>query len=509
MTPPRPITLLRLLALAAIAGCASEYQGQTADMDDGAGPEDTLDTFVGDTGLDLAGPRLRIVVEPAVEDADEGLILPQTFGPYLDAREFTLVLQPAISLDGTISASVPDPWPGILPQTPVLPRGEIQLVDTTTGRRWETEVADGAFATLVPPGAYTLHALLDEALVPSWYERVDLPVDTTLALDAPEGVPVWGRVLDGLGLPAGGVDVALRTAIGEVGARGVTDAEGWYELRAVTDAATLEVQPPVGRRLPTLARPVLVDFDGGANIDLAWANTGTIAVSARLTTLGDAPIPGLPLRLSSDVLSGYDAGAATWSVDLATDSNGFVDARVPPGTYTLSTRPDVDTPFTARTLVDLDLDGDVDLGDVRIPGLLDTAIRIRGTDGGLLVDAVVSCREVDGRQRTFIGRTGPDGAADMTLPDGIVDCLVTPPPSAASRLAPTRVLEDAIDLVTIELPPGETLSGSIVVEQADGARRPESFAVVRVLDEEDQLLAQTVTGNDGTFVVRVDVPGAE
>lgn len=492
-----------------VAGCSANFDAVEAGNDSSDPVDGTGDTFAADTGLVALGPSLRIVVEPALEDADEGLILPQTFGPYEDARDFTLVLQPAVTFAGRVNATIPDPWPGLLPSDPVQPDGEILLFSTSTGRRWETALFDGTFSTQVPPGVYTRHVLVSQALVPSFFERIDVSGDTNVVVDAPEGLPVWGRVIEGSGLPAVGVSVSIRTAIGERGARTTTDTQGWYELRAVSGPATLEVQPATGLRLPTLDTPILVDREGGARVDLAWANTGTIAVSARVTTVEGVAIPNLPMRLSSTDLVGYDLDAASWSVDASTDSNGFIDARVPPGTYTLSARPDADTPFTARAVSGLDLTDDADLGDVLIPGLLTTAVRVRAPSGESLVDASLTCRELGGRQRTFLGRTGPEGDAAMSLPDAVVDCLVTPPPSYADALAPTRVRRDAVDLATVDLPVGEALAGTIVVEQADGGRRPEPFAVVRVLNDDDQLLAQTVTGNDGAFEVRVDIPYAE
>ncbi len=506
MTTARHVLCLSLLvpSLGAVSGCASSevaLGGSRGDVDTDA-PAD-----VDDTGLFEDTPtQLRLVVEPASETAPEGLLLPQTFGPYTDARNITAILKPAVDVSGTASAFIPDPWPGVLPGASEFLDGVLRLSVPATGRRWETEILDGAFFLTVPPGAWVATVFPDAALVPIWTESVDLGVATELTLEAPDGLPVWGQVTTGGGSPATGVTVSIVDLEGVRGPHTVTDDQGWYELRAPAGLATVEVSPVTGSRLPTLRATPIVSSEDGARTNLAWANTGTVAVALRLVDEDDQGLGGMPLSLRSERLDGYGAGNASWSVELTSDSRGFVDVRVPPGAWRLEVGPE-DAPRSSRALDGVSITEDIDLGDILVPLLDPTPITVASHAALPLVDAALTCRERIGRQRTFLGRTGEDGTLDLALPDGVlVDCFVSPP-SDRDDLAPRRVTLTGGVAVGLTLGPGEILQGQVLVDN-DAGPRAEALAVVRVLDDDGNLLAQTLSDESGAFQVRIDLSGS-
>lgn len=496
-----PGARLLLGALALLAACGdAEFQISDREYfpseEEVAAPEGVT--------LDESG-ALRVVVEPVTEQAPEGLLLPQTFGPYPDARNLTLLVRPAIVLSGTIDATIPDPWPAVLPTLPVPVSGDA-LFQSTNGRQWSTKVADGVFSVDLPPGLWSMVVEPDHPLVPAWAAPLDLTNSVERSFPAPEGAPVWGQVLAADGTPTPEVRVDLASWDGTVQRTTRTDEDGWYEFRALPGAHRLTLRPDEGSRLPRLHAPLTVDGEEGTRVDLAWKNQTLVNVTLRLVDEEGRGLRGIPLRLSSGRLDAYATDAATSEVELVSGSGGVVDTRVLPGSWRIEVQPDADTPRSPRAIDGVVIEGNTDLGTITIPPTRTSEVLILDVEGFGLPRAKITCREVLGAKRTFVGTSDEDGVAAIVLPDARVDCWIQPPSDRRDAPNARRRFDSPAD-PTVRLGEGSLLQGVALVE-LDGRRRGLSRAVVRVIDSQDNLLAQTLTDDEGSFSVRLEEPSS-
>ena len=500
MTARGPLSRAALAVVGVLAGCAGNGIALSGDVDaDGTVAE------VDSDGVDLATDASWYVrVEPSEADPPEGVLLPQAYGPFVDARQLTLALRPAVRLRGTAIASVTERWPGVLPTTPIAVDGSVRFIQESSGDVVTAPLIDGAFTVDAPPGSYIAQVLPTQALVPVWRVPLDIVDDADLRWEAPDSAPVWGQVTDANGQPVPNARVQVLAPTGEAGARTLTDADGWYELRAVVGAYRVVVSHPTDR-LPALLGDAPVEDADGARADVSWSDRALTAFSLRLTTPDGEPIASLPVALTSETLDGYLPGAARFSVEVNSDSRGFVDALVPPGAYRVEVAPGANVPFAARVRDAVEVRDGVGLADLVVPAFRDVALPVDDPNGVAVGGAVLACRETAGQLRTFNLRADDDGVLRGALPDTVLDCLVAPPGSRRD-LASQRVIEPLATLQAFTLRGGTALSGAITVVGPAGIARPAPFAVVRVTTRAGDLLAQTVTDDRGSFAVRVELP---
>jgi hypothetical protein len=210
------------------------------------------------------------------------------------------------------------------------------------------------------------------------------------------------------------------------------------------------------------------------------------------------------VRLTSTELTGYEPDEATYALETRTDSQGFVEARLPDGVYALEVVPGTDVDLAPTRQDDVVLEGDLDLGDLAPPGFASTTVRVLDVAGEPLPGADVLCAEVLGLRRSWLAEVDGAGRATLSLPRTALRCLITPP-SGRDDLATARLdVDDPDALDEVRLGAGQLVGGRVVVT-SDAGEEGAGRAVVRLVDEDGAPIGTTLADEDGAFSIRVDV----
>lgn len=454
-------------------------------------------------------PTFRIEVEPSSDASFGRPVLPAVFGPFLAADGLTLELRPAVRLDGHLVGARTLPWgtTGLLPTTTVDVPATVRLVATTLGVESVVEAdATGLYQVDVVPDLYQFLVVPhDPMFAPS---TVPLPLtrDRRYDLTVADGLPVWGRAIDGSGIGIVGAQVRASNTQGLQTSAATTDGNGWYELHVGEGTWTLTGTPPSGRRLPKrFVGPVEI-ADAGGRVDLSWPALTRATVTAHLTDLSGGPLARADVTLTSVSLDDYNLGGALYTITAPTDIQGFLETTMPAGVYRLALEPGPDAEWAPYKLGDLRVLDETDLGTLVVEGFVDSLWTATDTKGVALGGAVTTCAELDGTHRRWSFDADEDGVIAVNLPRTPLDCLVSAP-GARADLAPTRMtVEDPTVAAEFVLGVGDPVGGRVVV--TDGTRTvASSYSVVRVIAEDGTVIAQGATDGEGTF--RLRVPPAE
>lgn len=475
---------------------------------------DSADSDVVDTGDSEPVPAdaFYLSVEPAAGTEGVPDLLPQVFGPFAAGDGFELELLEPVRLRGVAYADKVTPVLSLLPTEPITVQGTIELF-TTTGELAATAQteADGSFSLFAIPDAYMLGVSPFDPQLAARSEVILLQASVRQDLHLDPGAPVWGRVLDGSGVPIRGAPVFAVSRSGVTSGTATTDSEGWYELRVEPDLWTLTTTGRTNGRDPTLQHAA-VDVADGARVDLIYPTSERGTLSMRVLGPDGQPARGQTVRLTSIELTGFEAtitddltpeaDSGSFRVDLSTDSRGDVLTTVPSGTYSVEVLPgtaDALSPFVASPV---DVRGNVELGDVGLKAFTPVTLRVTQANGAPLDGAAVRVSERTSAPRTWHGAT-VSGVFQGDLPDADLEITVLPPGAepdlAAARVygAPAALPDDVV------LPMGEKVGGTVTWRGA-GAANPLPYAIVRVLDGNRTPWGYTLTDDAGRFAVNID-----
>jgi hypothetical protein len=483
--------MTRLLPLMLLAACANDMAIGAPTVDDG------------DTGapVDNVVQLFHLDVEPINNDFAGEILLPQTFGPFVEGEGFELRMVPAVRFSGAITAERLGPWLGALPTEAVQASGALSLVDEAGRVVSETRVdADAGFSLLTQPGTVTLVFSPEDPTLPAWEQALALLEDTRLDLDLGLGHPLWGRVLDADGVGVSEVGVYAQGAAGAVTATTWTDAQGWYELRVGPGTWTPIVAGRTTRRDPVVLGDALAIGDEGGRVDVQLAEARSVDLTARLVDLDDEPVVGVRVQITATSLAGYADGRASYQVEVLSDSRGYLDTRLPAGQYQVAVLPDATSPLAPVLQDGVNAFNNADLGVLMVAPLRAVTTTLLDPTGAPLASAPVACRELTPSPRTWTTTTSADGAVLLTVPDGPARCDFSPP-GARGDLA--RLLLDTSGLefpTSVTLPTGEPVSGAVVF---DPTGVPLPRALVSLRDEADAVRGQHTTDEAGAFTLQV------
>jgi len=475
---------------------------------------DALDSDVTDTGASEPVPAdaFYLSVEPAPGTEGVPDLLPQVFGPFAAGDGFELELLEPVRLRGVAYADKVTPVLSLLPTEPTTVQGTIELF-TTSGELAATAQTeeDGSFSLFAIPDAYLLGVSPFDPQLAARSEVILLQASLRQDLQLDPGAPVWGRVLDGGGIPVRGAPVFAVNRSGVTSGTATTDGDGWYELRVEPDVWTLTTTGRTNGRDPILQHAA-VDVSDGARVDLIYPTSERGTLSMRVIGPDGQPAGGQTVRLTSIELTGFEATISddftreadrgSFRVDLSTDSRGDVLTSVPAGTYSVEVLPgptDAYSPFVASPV---DVNGSVELGDVDLKAFTSVTLTVSQANGTPLDGAAVRVTELTSAPRTWHGAT-VDGVFQGDLPDAELEITVLPP-GAEPDLAAARVSGTPASLPPdVVLPAGERVGGTVTWRGAGGAS-PLPFAIVRVLDGTRKPWGYALTDDTGHFAVNID-----
>ncbi|HMV68969.1 MAG TPA: carboxypeptidase-like regulatory domain-containing protein, partial [Myxococcota bacterium] len=490
-------TYLSALLTSLLAGCASDLAMLEPSADSGASETD------GD-----ATNSFFLEVRPTPGSAGDVTLLPETFGSYEQGDGFRLVLRPARRVTGVVTADRVTPWLGLLPTERVPVPGQV-LLRSGDGRvvRSTRTAADGSYELLGVPGDWRLGVTPDDPRVAAWSGVFVFTDDARGDLTLSEGVPIWGRVEDASGDPIEGAVVRAIEVDGVVDGEvelglvasgdAVTDAEGWYELRVEPGVWVVQTTGRPGGRDPVLRVPP-ARAEEGARVDVQYPTASRSTLTARIVDPGGRALSGVRVRVSSQALDGYDEVVGSFQVDVLSDSKGYIDTRLPAGTYRTEVLPQRDDPWSALTVSDVRVRGEVDLGALSVSELT--------LQGGIVLDptnlpvagASVRLTERTSEARTWVTTTDLNGLYEVPTLAEPADLEIVPI-SGVNDLAPVHIEVPPGELPsTFQLPVGERVGG-VVLWQGDRGEVELAGAEVRVLDAAGVARGYAVTDDAGVF----------
>jgi len=476
---------------------------------------------------------LRIDVQP-ISELDGAPLLPQSF--WLDATEdwtdLRLTLQPTITVTGTITGFVANPYgsaptvPGarsepIEAQVELYQPDTINTTTTTTdedGRFWIDVPAGDDYRLVVRPlDATGLPLVIHDRLqlLGSSGETVDLndAVEDQLldSLELDYADPVYGRVTDADGLP---VDCRVRLVDAETGEEGAsveTSAQGYYYLRAEPGEHVLEIIGDASDAVPTVRRQISFEAGlGGGQFDVSLGELepvliqGTVVAKTSSARQRDATV-----RLTSRSLEFAEGILVTEDI---TNSNGNFLIQALPGEWTVEVIPGNET-ASGLSPIELALtigDDALDLGPQVLPPKVAFERQVLDVTGQPASDVLLTFYQQGFNGATTSARTDAAGFFTAELADVPQTAYLTPTSSPESAITRREVLNPSVDAtLNWALADGAEVSGVIAISGASGASGAHA---VDVRSADGTLYGSVVaTGYDSlaSFSLRVNLANEE
>ncbi|MFH1464881.1 MAG: hypothetical protein ABIO70_10900 [Pseudomonadota bacterium] len=496
MTTPRAILLLVALLLPACQEQKLSVGGDTANEqapDEGVTDYLRVDVYPSD-----ANPTLQPETH-LLDETWEGLSIDMA-GP--------------ATLSGEVFGYDASPWFAIeVPGTsmPVKARVSLSRPGTIMAASVTSDASDdGAFSLSLPSsGGYVFSVVpLEPALLPMWVEQDYLLAADHIGeeVDLGYGAPVYGQVLGADGEDLSRLHTSVHVRDPETGVESspiAVDETGAYQLR-VEPGASYEVvlSGSIGDLVPTVAVPVAVEDEDGAELDFQVGSLAPIEVSGRLLAAeSSVAVSGATVRFTAVELK--DHPGAELVVDDITSSRGEYRVNLLAGRYKAEYIAPASWELSpALEAIDVEAGTPIQDLDQRLDALAPVTCQILGPGGrGLSGVSVVATEEgFDGY--TYATTTDGDGRFTLDVPATKLRFAFTPPEGEAAVTYLEVPIDDFPAVLMLDM--GDVISGTVKHDD-----EPVSYAVIEVRDSLDRLYATTLTGEDGGFTVRVHWEGAE
>jgi hypothetical protein len=275
------------------------------------------------------------------------------------------ILQPGLYLSGFVRRASDNTG---------VANADIDLHDTLTNFKIATpfDFTDGTgfYEIVVPPGSYnvTFQPPVATGLAPVESLRVSILTDRTLNAAVPAGFTLSGSVQrsGGGGLP--NINIKFVNAAGAKVplANHFTNALGNYAVVAVSGTYTVEFEPPKPTRRAAKDFP---NFTLNANMALNVTLDSGRAVSGFIKDSSNSPI----FEVDFDALA-TPSGNELYTPSDNTDSSGYYEAIVPPGTHDLAFTPPLSSRFAGASFAGVSI-----VNDTTINLTLRHGVRLSGT----------------------------------------------------------------------------------------------------------------------------------
>lgn len=510
------------LLMISMLGCAemSVLSSDVAEYNDDA---------TADMGGDMFRESLRLDVHPIAAPSPNGLpLLAQSFwlDPNEDWESLRLVLEPTITVSGTVSGFVANPYsagptvPGQDNQ-PILAEVELYQPDTISAAQVLTD-EDGFFSLQVPAGTdYRLVVRpLDAGLLPLIVvddlaltdEQVDLNTlleeDEITALDVPYGDPVYGQITDVDGNPVGGEVRLLDALTLEETSRVQTDEMGYYHLRAIPGEYILEMIGATPRAIPTVRQQISFEEGiGGAQYDINIGDLRQVVIGGQVRSHEGAILSDATVRLTSVDLSHAEGSLV---LEDQTNNSGDFLLYALPGEWTVEVIP-FNESLSPSSPIEFGLTiGDDDLNlPIELTEKTTFERQVFSVSGEPASDVVITFIQDGFNQTTTSTQTDELGTFSVDLADAPMHVLLTPTNDTISAITRFDLLSPLQDpMLAWSLADGAALDGSVRV---NGEEEAGTF-VVDVLNQDHELYGSILTtplGASANFTLRVDLESAQ
>ncbi|RLI14519.1 MAG: hypothetical protein DRO43_03805, partial [Candidatus Hecatellales archaeon] len=300
-----------------------------------------------------------------------------------------------------------------------------------------------------------------------------LSSDTTKNVALPQGYVVSGTVTrSDTSAPVEGAQVGLWDPINEIAYTGPpTDANGSYTVTVPSGVYDFQVNPPAGSGLAIYYEPGLpVSSDLTKNVVLL---TGFV-VSGQVTQTGGSPVAGARFTLWDPINSrGYGT---------ETDTNGNFSFIAPASTYELYVEPPQGSNLAAYAESNFVVSGDT-TKNVTLSSGYTVSGTVSDPNGNPVQGAIVTLWDPINQAGYGAPPTGPNGNYSLSVPAGIYEFHVDPPPS--SNLAMYHEMDVTINsdiTKNVTLTSGYTVSGVV----SDSNSNPVQGAQVMLWDPINQ-----------------------
>ena len=449
----------------------------------------------------------RIDVYPS--DAFDSL-LPQSYqlDGISDYVGLDISLQPTVILSGTIQGY------DINPTSDILVPGQAQFVEGRVELRQNNSIAgvvgyssiDGSYSLEAPAGEYDflISPIFPSNLPFHITEAISLTNNDTLDVEISPGRPLFGSVLAGSEPLTDALVQVFDSQSNTPSAQYNLNEDGEFRIRIPEDRDDLRIELyrlASDAPIPTVVEEVQLSEDSEYfewRTDIGPLNE--VKVSGRLKHPSGGIYQERALIRFKAIELDQNNGELT--IETNNDTNGRFRTDLLPGRWSVSIIP----PFGEDTTVsptELELiveeDNDVQMEDIT----LNESIRITGNildPQGLPASGVIfSCKEDGFDQHVYSTSTDTEGQFSLDLPPS--PCLATLTPIGGNAAIQSFYFSAPSDEQQYELrlESGTEISGSILFENA-----VVPFALVEIRDDENNLLASTLSDNDGRFNLRLD-----
>lgn len=490
------------------AGCASADMALTLDAET-AGANGAESDAATDADVQT---HIRFDVLPPSDLRADVDFAPQTFLRALDGAPLSLDLGEPLQIDGVVRGYAVTPYPTFGFGSPELPGQESVLAGVAVSIRTPLGLQsanaltgeDGSFALEVPADAgYRLSVVTENPWIP--FRTAEFPVDgdATLDIDLGAGVAVWGRVLDGEGVPMAGAWVRAVDAWGVPGPAVRAGADGFYTLRVDPGSYDLVCEGRRNGRDPNLRSTGRVVGTEGLSQDFVFSDLRLTSVSGRVLDASGRPIAQAEVHFVSTALSAYPATAesrSSFEVTVATNAAGNFDTRLLPGVYETTIQSPASVAATAiseRIEVGSTL---LDLGTRALPDFAAMQARFLDLEGNVVPGALVSFAQSGFPGRRWDAVADATGTVRALLPNAALEATLTPPAQRedlALTLLPVTPAGDVVQ--TWSFAEGVWVEGVVRFPSADGVLVPARSALVRAIAEDGSILGIRLTDASGRF----------
>jgi len=491
MRPPLP-RIAALLALPAL-GCLEASIVKDLGDSDGIHEPPAVDDY------------LRLDVFPSQSNPD---LLPETHQIDEVWQGLRIEMQGVATCTGLIQGYDATPYLDVsVPGSTVPVRASValSLPGTVMGATANSDPEQEGFFSLSVPRAdgYLLQVRpIEPALLPFRVVEGFSLVEDRIGeiVDLGYGAPVYGHARQLDGLPVEGVPLLVQARDPESGAAGTPVAvaeDGSFQLRVEPGARyEIALSGAEGELVPTVVQALVVEDEEGAELDFALGSLAPLELSGRLTRASDGvAIAGATVRFTA--LELRDFPGAAFTVEDTTSSLGEYRIALLAGRYQaeyIAPAEHLLSPILDVLDVDEESAGEDD--DRALEGLTGIASQVLGPGGEPLAGVAVLATEQGFDGATYATSTDEGGYLALDVPSTKLTYMLTPPDGSAavSYIEPPA---DAFPAILM-LERGDLVSG-VVVSGDD----PVANALIEIRDGEGRLYASTLSGEDGSFRVRV------
>lgn len=439
-------------------------------------------------------------------------ILPQSFplDGITDYSGLEIDLQPTVSLSGNLQGYAVHPTSNdiVVPGENSNVEGRIELFQfNSISSAVGYSDSLGNYEISVPAGEYDmmLTPLNPENLPFEHIEDFQLYSNEIVDVDFGSGRPIFGQIMAGSTALTGATIQVLELYSDTPSPKFYLEADGEYRIRVPLDQdefrLLIESQsndipiPTIETTIQTTSEEEFIEF----NLDIGELAPVTVRGNLKHPQ-GDAYSERALIRITAVEL--FD-NEGTLVIETNNDSNGGFRADLLPGRWVAHFIP----PFgednrVSPTEIEIIVEGnsDIQLGNITLQESVNVSGVVYDPQGQPTSGVLISCKEVDFDEHVYSTYTDADGRFDFLLPPYPCNATLTPIHSKAAIQNFLLSSPSTEQFYELRLISGTEISGTLLFES-----KSIPFALIEIRDDENELLATTLSDNEGNFELRLSL----